>query len=189
MVVAGFVLLGVAASFFSCAESGRRRILTFFFDDVPEPGEVRPVGYGPLGGRSQGRAPQPLQRPAAVGVVFAHPPYAQGKCGGCHVPSTGSLVSTPQNGLCQICHRDLPGEARFVHGPVAVNACLFCHDYHATSRPGMLLKDPDDLCHSCHVHEDILEGDYHKEVGKRPCVDCHNPHMGSNRFFLTPDHD
>jgi len=188
-LAATFALSSVAAPFFSCAESTRYRILTFFFDDVPMPGEVPRKGYGPLGGSRKHRVRQQARRPATVGVVFAHTPYAQGKCGGCHLPSTGALVSTPKNGLCQICHRDLPGDAPFVHGPVAVNACLFCHDHHAAPRPKVLRKEPDELCYLCHVREGILEGSHHKEVGEHSCIDCHSPHMGNNRFFLKPDRD
>lgn len=175
-----------------CAESTKHQVLTFFFDGVPEPGEEPPPeGYPRLAG---GAASRPFNHPTTQtspgGVVHAHPPYAQSKCGGCHDPSTGRLVRQPDEGLCRICHTKAFDDARFVHGPVAANACLFCHHYHSSDRPAMLLGEPRSLCLHCHKLDDIAAShSADADIERRSCIECHDPHKGSNRFFLKQDGD
>ncbi len=175
-----------------CAESTKYRVLSFFFDGVPKPGE-QPAekGYARIGSGRESRAfNHPTTRSTPGGIVYAHPPYAQSKCEGCHDRSTGRLVRKPQDGLCRICHTKAFDDAKFLHGPVAANACLFCHHYHSSERPGMLLDAPRALCVHCHRVEDIAAS--HSEdadIEQRSCIDCHDPHKGDNRFFLKQDGD
>ncbi len=176
----------------SCADSTKHRLLTFFFDGVPKPGEEAPVeGYRGIG---RGATSRPFNRatmrPSSAGVVYAHTPYAQNKCGGCHERSTGRLIVSEKEGLCRICHTKAFDDARYVHGPVAVNACYFCHHYHSSGRPAMLLDEPSALCLLCHKPGDVAaDRPHHAEIEERSCLECHDPHKGNNRFFLTQDGD
>jgi predicted CXXCH cytochrome family protein len=173
-------LLGLALALAACTESTKYRVLSVFFDGVPKPGQKPPEGAGPGGPGSTEAGPAPAPRP----VTYVHPPFREDRCGACHDPTDGQLLRTPQQGLCQGCHSDVPGSAPFVHGPVAVGDCLFCHNPHASAYPNILLDDATALCFRCHDPADLTKGPYHATVGSQPCIDCHDPHAGRDRFFL-----
>ncbi len=182
----GIMLLGLSI-LQACSAPTRYRVLSFFFDGVPTPGtgtaadeasegtEVAALpsdGSGPL-------AAAPVRTPS-----YAHPPFRDNRCDECHNITTRQPSKTVSEGLCQTCHNDLPGRARFVHGPVAVNACLFCHHHHSAPHPKVLLDEPPALCLRCHDENDLAGGEYHATIGEQVCVECHDPHTGDNRFFL-----
>jgi predicted CXXCH cytochrome family protein len=203
----------VVLSGLACSEATRHRVLEFLFDGVPQPGAETTVGYAPSGRRMApaGMDPSAVTE-APARQVFPHPPYRDGRCGRCHRPLDGQLFRRPEEGLCQGCHTEVPGEVRYVHGPVAVSACAFCHHHHGSSRPKLLLDDVTALCLSCHQRQDLTEGPHHETISEtakrrnvetihdpqsaipnpqspidaRPCTDCHQPHGGADRFFLRP---
>lgn len=166
----------------ACSETTRYRVLSFFFDGVPKPGSEAVADAGPTD-----RAPTAVSdgaTPRARAIeMYAHPPYAQGRCGACHNPESGQLIKALDEGLCQMCHAKVAQE-RYVHGPVAVNACTFCHHYHTAPQPRILLKRVPELCLECHDKSDLTTGTHHETIESRSCVDCHNPHGGDDRFFL-----
>jgi len=188
MTLAGCGLIALPALILSCAGSNRHRVLSFFFDGVPKPGESRPVGYAPHS-RTKASRPfnRPTKRPAVSGVMYPHAPWAEQACTRCHRDGSMLLIRTVDEGLCQMCHREIPGNARYVHGPVAANACDLCHVRHFSARPKLLRDEPDALCLLCHAQGDQLEGDYHDGIELRSCVDCHDPHGGNNQYFVKPD--
>ena len=82
---------------------------------------------------------------------------------------------------------DLPGDARYVHGPVVVSDCFFCHHYHNSIYAGVLIAESTDLCLRCHNGADLTKGAHHEALDQSACTECHDPHVGDNRFFVKQD--
>ena len=182
LVLTCLVTVAAWALCLACSQAGRHQVLSFFFDGVPEPGRVTSAstdsGTSPLGLVGE---PSPAAVPKRY---YAHTPYRENRCQACHDPVSGQLVRSVAEGLCLTCHSKLTADARFVHGPVAVDDCTACHHFHGADLPNLLLADPVATCLNCHDQEDLSTGDYHTALNQRSCVECHNPHAGDNRFFL-----
>ena len=89
--------------------------------------------------------------------------------------------------LCYDCHTNYTAAERgFVHGPVAVGACLFCHDPHQSEYPHILLNNTQVICLKCHPAKDITGTRGHENIEN--CIGCHNPHLGKDRLMLTKDY-
>jgi predicted CXXCH cytochrome family protein len=177
------ISLGVAVAAFSCSQTTKFQVLNFFFDGVPEPGSQADASdSGATSEADETLADTAPARP--VVVVVAHKPYRDNQCGSCHSVQTGQLVQSVRDGLCQTCHTDVPGKVRYVHGPVAVRDCLFCHHHHGSRFRPMLLTDPVSTCLKCHDREDLGQ-DAHADLDDdRSCTDCHGAHGGNDPFFL-----
>jgi len=166
-------------------------VLTIFFEGVPVPGQEEIVAYVPDGmvaaEESDQEDPEHRRRliPSA-GEVRYHPPYTQFRCHACHAPEGGWVKKTPREGLCRQCH-DITKDLRYVHGPAAVDDCLFCHHHHRGNFPKMLRFDVKTTCFRCHNPADLSTGEHHIPDDTRPCTACHNPHGGDNRFFIKSD--
>lgn len=167
----------------ACSPPTRYRVLSFFFDGVPAPGTTPQRGYPtPLapalgtgevaGGASAGRPVQP------------HPPYRENRCRACHDFTSGALLRTAGEGLCETCHKNVPRESRYVHGPVAVRDCLVCHHYHGSPHPHLLLAEPDTVCLNCHERDRLITCEGRTVVEGQTCLECHTGHGGDNPFFL-----
>jgi predicted CXXCH cytochrome family protein len=185
------LLIGCAglAGFLACAEPLRYRVLSTFFDGVPLPAQrtQERLGYEPPPDRyGFGLAPTLVDGAGDRAELFAHAPYRENRCGACHNPTTGNLFRTPQQGLCRECHAEVTREPTYLHGPVAVDDCLFCHHPHGSAYDGLLLASPDATCARCHDREELTEGPHHATVGEQTCTACHDPHGGEDRFFLMP---
>lgn len=172
----------------ACSQANRFRILSFFFDGVPQPGsQASDVAPADGGGRPDGKpAEEPFQSQqiARAPVQHAHPPYKQGRCGTCHNVEDGQLFKSPQEGLCSTCHGPLTRDPIYLHGPVAANDCLFCHHHHASPYSKILLREPNETCGQCHDPEDLTEGVHHATIERETCIACHDPHGGDNKLFL-----
>lgn len=168
----------------ACAPATRYRVLSFFLDGVPDPNapKIDATANLPTTGPTSAAAASAGAAPRAT--LFPHKPYRDGQCAGCHDLETGQLVRPVEQGLCLNCHRNVPGDVRYVHGPVAVNACTMCHHYHASPFEKLLLKEPLPTCFRCHDREDLTPGEHHAEIEQVGCVICHDPHGGPERFFL-----
>lgn len=179
-----FLIMTIAAAaIVSCSPTTKHRVLSFFLDGVPEPGATPSKGHPPLPGRF-GAPPVVPNVGAAPVVMFAHAPYRENKCGACHEGLTGELLKKPQEGLCRGCHPGVPGDARFAHGPVAVQDCLLCHHYHGSIHPKLLLIEPPALCLQCHDETDLGQGSHHENAAQSSCTQCHGGHGGDDRYFL-----
>jgi len=86
--------------------------------------------------------------------------------------------------LCYNCHDDYVATASFVHGPVAVGQCLFCHTPHKSKIEHLLKKPEPDLCYLCHDASMIELIPAHLPQQTSACTDCHNPHSGSTKALL-----
>ncbi len=169
----------------ACSSANRYRVLTFFFDGVPVPGAVPQVGYSREGGDV------PIDEVdtkviTPIVALIAHMPFRENRCGKCHNAETGGLFRSVEDGLCLMCHAKPQTQYAYVHGPVAVNACLSCHHHHTSPNKHLLLNDDSTMCFQCHDREDLEEGPHHQEQDARSCTQCHHAHGGDNRFFLKP---
>lgn len=181
-VVLCLVTLTAWALSLACSQPTRYQMLSFFFDGVPEPGRAGGAGDAQTGDRTRPAVePSPAVQPKRY---YAHTPYRKNRCEGCHDPTSGQLIRSVSEGLCLICHSKLIADARFVHGPVAVNDCTVCHHFHGAPFPNLLLVDPVATCLNCHDRVDLSAGDHHAALDQRSCEECHNPHAGDDRFFL-----
>lgn len=174
------IWLGVFAV--SCNETERHRILTFFFDGV---GPLRPAGFEEA--RIDPNFAQSPQEP----LWYVHEPRKD--CSLCHgkrgqkLYAPEAILIAPVPALCHDCHDDYTVSARFVHGPVAVGQCLFCHHHHK-SRIQYLLNEPEPkLCYQCHDINMIESMPDHLTVQPSACTDCHNPHASSTKALLKED--
>jgi len=180
----------------ACSRTTQHRVLSFFFDGVPEPGGARDTAGASAGG--QGSATVEPRLTAPPRQYYAHTPYRENRCGGCHDSTSGQLIRAVAEGLCLTCHSKLTADARFVHGPVAVDDCTACHHFHGSAFPNLLLFDPVATCLNCHDRVDLSAGDCEYQSlaptltgvvadaapDVRNCVECHDPHVGNNRYFL-----
>lgn len=175
---------GVALS--GCDPVTRYKVAATVFDGVPSlpPQEEYCREYYDM--RVAETARKAAGATAAAGVVkqSVHPPYEEKKCDDCHDKNKTDGLVRPQRELCYVCHKDfIKGD--FVHGPVAVADCLFCHVPHDAAYQSLLKADPNMTCNRCHLEKRIA-GEMHNKVmaQKMNCIDCHNPHYGTVKYFL-----
>jgi predicted CXXCH cytochrome family protein len=179
------LLLGLLCS---CDAVNRHKVLTTIFDGVPSlpPPEQLCADYveqqrtEALAGVSATSTPgeEPAQQRSQ------HLPYQEKRCDDCHDKGSRSGLVRPLQELCLGCHLDFI-QGAYVHGPVAVNDCLACHEPHSASQPALLKHARNELCSTCH-QEARLAAKMHTQVAKNNmgCLDCHNPHFGNSPLFL-----
>jgi predicted CXXCH cytochrome family protein len=152
----------------------RYKVLSFFFDGVPNPEEIKAAELR-----------EKAKREAAEGKAGTlgsqHAPYAEKKCNSCHERSTNVLVA-PKEELCYRCHK-FKTENKWVHGPVVSGGCTVCHDPHSSRYRFLLVSESESFCFYCHDEKVIKEIEAHKGIDAK-CTDCHNPHMSVNRYLL-----
>jgi predicted CXXCH cytochrome family protein len=126
---------------------------------------------------------------AAETKLPAHGP--QRKCEICHgeqdenqiASAEVKLVAEPPQ-LCFKCHpeTDYSDSTETVHGPLAVGACLFCHDPHLSKNKHLLRKPVPELCYGCHDKNAIdLIADH---SGADACLSCHKGHSSPKKSLL-----
>lgn len=167
----------------------RHRFLTFFFDGVPLPaGSVDANTPGGLGAR---RAVARYEHPSGE------------ECGNCHtgLQRRRSLemlsleqvkLAAPVPALCYKCHTDYNATSAFVHGPVAVGQCLFCHPFmgrgpHRGQNRYLLRKPVPQLCYLCHDKQTIESITEHPSDVLSECLACHEAHSDSTKGLLKED--
>ncbi|MFC1761375.1 cytochrome c3 family protein [Planctomycetota bacterium] len=181
--VCGLLVTGLLG----CGAQKRHRILCFFFDDVPPLGS----NSGDLSLDANDVSPAAGSEPSSRRRGenrFVHEPYQD--CSTCHgdgvrVTASGGIYltqSVPQ--LCIQCHRAFDTPQPYVHGPVAVGDCLFCHEPHITRIKGLLKKPLPDLCFQCHDEENLIQIAAHPHATWDKCRECHEDHMSSARYLL-----
>jgi len=179
----GLILLVFLGIFFvSCDEVQRHEALTFFFDGVP-PLQPEMFPEGLVDSNSLG-PDQMGQKPA----WYAHEPTKD--CSNCHSkrkqrsfsPQTHLIAPIPK--LCYNCHDDFTSSAKFVHGPVAVGQCIFCHNPHRSKIEHLLIAQEPGLCYLCHEIKTIELIAAHLPNQLSACTDCHNPHASSIKALL-----
>lgn len=167
----------------ACSEERRYRTVSFFFDGVPKPGAptTQPAAAGQVGPTTK---PARRVRQFPQVVMTVHPPYQQNRCRQCHVAYSRGLFKSVEDGMCLTCHTDLTADMKYVHGPVAANACLICHHHHQSPRPRMLLAEGGKLCLQCHDEDELSTGPHHATLDDQPCTACHHAHGSDKKFFI-----
>ena len=169
-----------------CDPSVRHEVLSFFFDGVPPLGtDLSPGEPGSVVSRPKKWLP--AEKPAREVDPQALSSRHQARdCQKCHAAASrwdGKQLLRPVPGLCYDCHTDYKADA-YVHGPVAVGVCLFCHKSHQSKFPKLQTNRLPDLCYLCHAEEDIASIAAHQGEAVAICTRCHDPHAGSDRILL-----
>ena len=183
-VSTGLMLLVFSSIFFvSCDEVKHHETLTFFFDGVPP---LQPeMLEGELVDANSLETDQPGQKP----LWYVHEPRKD--CSICHGKrkqrgfSSQTYLTKSVPKLCYDCHTDYTESASFVHGPVAVGQCIFCHNPHKSKIKNLLVAPEPGLCYLCHDTDTIELIAAHLTKQLSPCTDCHNPHASYTKALLT----
>ncbi len=156
-----------------CSVEKNYRVLSFFFDGVPDPNA--PVRRSAGGGLGAG--------PAQAAIVAVHKPYAEEKCASCHVSRFQLTVN--DSALCLKCHGEKPTEYAVMHCPVAAGACLWCHTPHESAYASLLKAPARDVCSQCHVPGTLStrRTPAHADAA-RSCLECHSGHGGTRPYFI-----
>ena len=170
-----FIVL-LASFVVGCETNTRYKVLSLFFDGVPNP-EAPSVQAG---GKSAGEGAGGIKDQVRP-TYREHGPFASKSCKACHNVSTNELVM-PIDKLCLYCHVILT-DKRLLHGPVAAGGCRICHDPHGSSYPFLLVSEPKKFCLYCHNKVDIEKNEAHKGVDA-DCTECHDAHASNNDYLL-----
>ncbi len=174
----------------SCDRVTRHEVLSTIFDGVPNPPppeemckEYAAQQVATLRGEKTAKDKE-MAAKSSPSRHSIHPPYKEKRCNDCHDKTTQSGFVTPLKDLCLHCHVDFI-QGKYEHGPVAVRACLACHDPHSSNNPYLLKKEKSQLCKTCHRERRLAAGMHDKVMSRNmECTDCHNPHFGNARYFL-----
>ena len=173
--VAALVMV-VSAFWAGCSPKKHYKILSFFFDGVPDPNAPDPrIARLDASGR--------LQLMAVI-----HQPFREDRCDACHRSKDAFTdIDAPSVQKCFACHDKVGSGLLLVHGPVAAKECLWCHDPHRSATPALLRAAPAKLCRECHT-TDLLDPRVpeHNDMAAN-CVSCHYGHGGNQRHYLKPD--
>ena len=193
-LISGAVAVGVLMALsVGCSTVKHHRVLSFFFDGVPDPAAAV-VSATPEVEAAVGRQ---LVQPGE------HGPYAAKLCDSCHDAQRTNALIVPREQLCNRCH-ELGAAKVYVHGPLASGGCTVCHDPHRSANRFLLVSASDGFCLTCHDRSALsdtagLGGDNGTgesaevdggTVGNAHggdaanCTNCHEAHMSDRRFLL-----
>ena len=164
--------------------SPNKKILTFFFDGVPDSSKVENQSNLLVNNADSNDLKNNLIA-STKEQVFTHSPYKAKDCENCHIKSSMGKYVEEQPTLCYQCHEDFSTKFAYLHGPVSGGACTACHSPHVSKFEKLLLRKGQDLCTKCHSLEMVLKNENHSDIGDTNCTDCHNPHGGSDRYILN----
>jgi len=166
-----------AAFLYGCESTESYKVLSFFFDGVPNPEEIKAA-------QMKKQAAEELKRSGLSGpkTSYKHGPYAARMCDSCHKTEQSNLMSSSLKDICSKCHQ-FGTNKKYVHGPFAVGDCLMCHDPHDSKYEFLLIAAPEKLCFNCHDEKAITESDLHSGTDMK-CISCHDPHMSDEEYML-----
>jgi predicted CXXCH cytochrome family protein len=182
----------------SCGDPVQRhKALTFFFDGVPplttettgtEMGPPRPVSMPASDANGEGGTGKPKE------VWYVHQPTKEpNDCSSsCHGKMAKGEWGLPEfkkksPAMCYDCHEEVAKAKGFMHGPVAVGDCLFCHTPHRSPNKYLLKEKDPELCYKCHQKLWIMTISGHTGEDLSSCLSCHEGHVGSTVSLLRPD--
>lgn len=167
-----------------CSAKKNYKVLSFFLDGVPKPDTAQEVpGKEALKNLPEKAAPaRPRIEPAIM--ISRHPAFSERKCAECHSRSAANVLMKKGARLCFACHEKEEFTANYLHGPVAVGACLACHLPHESKYKSLLKNDDGKLCFTCHIEGTLTKIAAHMGEQGKSCLKCHFPHAAGNRFFL-----
>ena len=178
-------MISLAVFVVSCDENRRYEVMTFFFDGVEPPGSLR-VAEDFTDPNSSVPARE-LQEPK----WYVHEPRKD--CTTCHGrrnqrrSTAKAFLITPVPQLCYSCHDERMAGGPYVHGPVAVGECTFCHNPHKSRIKYLLKGSIPELCYLCHDKDQMESIPDHFVTEISSCMDCHHAHAGLERPLLKED--
>lgn len=188
--IGSVLLISLVVLVASCDETRHYEVMTFFFDGVEPPESLR-VAADLVDPNLLDSAQQP-QGP----IWYVHKPVHEPpkKCNNCHSrrgqrrPTAKAFLITPVPQLCYDCHDERLVMGPYVHGPVAVGECVFCHNPHKSQIKYLLEKGGvPQLCYSCHDKDGIELIPDHSVTELSSCMDCHYAHASLERPLLKED--
>lgn len=180
IALAALVALCLIPAWSGCTPQKRYKVLTYFFDGVPDP-DAKPTT------QPGGEGATVVTNTRTGATVYVHKPFATNDCAQCH-PGAGqgasfeSFAKVPHT-ICAKCHKETSTTFKVMHGPVAVGQCLLCHQPHESTVPALLNEPAPAVCEQCHVRGMLSTIPQHS-TPKQSCLDCHFGHGGPERFFL-----
>jgi predicted CXXCH cytochrome family protein len=175
----------------SCSVERHYRVLSFFFDGVPDPSLPPPAEpeVGPVVAAERGGPRVPIVK------VSQHQPVLAGECNACHIQSKDQFsdwvnsdptLRAERTELCGLCHE--PPKGPYTHGPAASAQCQICHQPHRSIYPNLLRAEhPRDLCVQCHDSSTFLTRAEHEARGDMECAVCHDPHRSDLPYLLRSE--
>jgi predicted CXXCH cytochrome family protein len=157
---------------YGCEGKSSYKVLSFFFDGVPLPGETNKAGA---------KKEDPTAAANKKEIYREHGPYAAKQCEGCHVRGSNKLLF-PIEELCLRCHA-MNISKQYIHGPLASGGCKICHEPHGSRYPFLLVAEANVFCLYCHNKNDILKREVHKGMEEQ-CTVCHDAHSSDKQYLL-----
>ncbi|MEI8197327.1 MAG: cytochrome c3 family protein, partial [Phycisphaerae bacterium] len=137
--VVGLVVLCSILGWAGCGTPRERyRVLSFFFDGVPNPDAPKIV---------KTTTPTNTDHKPIVALVSHHKPFMEGKCDSCHRSDSGMIMDFSEAyKACVKCHTTVTTKFPRMHGPVASAACQWCHNPHESTEPALLKRPAIKVC-------------------------------------------
>jgi len=117
-----------------------------------------------------------------------HEPFAGGKCDTCHLKGSKKLKTTSTR-LCSKCHASVMSSfnKRYSHlvSGVDGNACMNCHNPHASDGAALIKGQLSRVCYTCHSETEKyaeVSSYTHSKLGQ--CSSCHSSHGSNERYFM-----
>jgi predicted CXXCH cytochrome family protein len=175
-----WALPALVVSLIACSAGTRHRVLSFFFDGVPEPGAT--AAPEPTMARLM-TTPGPGEDSALEREIHwtsVHEPYAQGACEACHRGEITEAVVALNDVQCLRCHSSEVRSETWDHAPAALGLCSLCHVAHVSMHPALQSQAQPALCITCHADPTLMTTvEAHRGLGEQRCTACHDPHRGA----------
>jgi predicted CXXCH cytochrome family protein len=168
----------------SCSATKNYKVLSFFFDGIPDPASVTASAANDSINKSDTIALTPILAVNTQPKMLLHSPYEDKQCSICHDQSTMGKLLKSQPELCYQCHEDFITSFKVLHGPVGGGQCNMCHSPHMSMNKHLLLRVGQSLCLLCHDQNQVMETAVHKDIKDAECTSCHSPHGGNDRRAL-----
>lgn len=173
-------LLALAAGWWGCTVTEKNyKLLSFFFDGVPEPPGRPGAATGPARAAASGESM----------LLSAHQFWVDRQCTMCHGEAArmgffAAGFSELDSNVCLECHTGVLDEYPRLHGPVAAVACLECHNPHSSPHPSLLVAAAPQLCLRCHGFQlrESPPTPEHRDMDQ-DCLACHQGHGGGQGFL------
>ena len=173
--------------FLSCAQNQRYKLMSFFFDEVPDPSKKDKAVFEPVFESSpKDSLKNKLISDTELIVQWVfHPAYQKKECNKCHDRTNSLALIEQQPELCYSCHKEMENKYKLLHGPVAAGFCSECHNPHSSKIEHLLTRKGRRLCTHCHELNDIKKNSSHANINNTNCTKCHNPHGGEKNYYLN----
>ncbi len=168
-----------------CKRPASHKSLSFFFDGVPDPEQVKAAKReDSLAKTLKFTGTKAVPTREAIAQAILHPPYRAKQCAMCHDKGALGKSDKSQTTTCYQCHDNFSDNFAYVHGPVAAGYCTMCHNPHMADNKEFLIRKGRDLCILCHDNNQITRMEAHQDIADANCTECHDPHGGKDQTML-----